>query len=128
VRAEDRPPVARLAARLVQLGFKLVATEGTARAIEALGVVCDRVNKVVQGSPHCVDLIREGKIDMVINTTAGGQAIRDSYSIRRQTLMSGVSYFTTMAAADAAVSAIEASRARGARFGVRALQEYHRTV
>jgi carbamoyl-phosphate synthase large subunit len=106
----------------------LVATEGTARAIEALGVVCDRVNKVVQGSPHCVDLIREGKIDMVINTTAGGQAIRDSYSIRRQTLMSGVSYFTTMAAADAAVSAIEASRARGARFGVRALQEYHRTV
>jgi carbamoyl-phosphate synthase large subunit len=72
--------------------------------------------------------MREGKIDMVINTTSDAQAIRDSYAIRRQTLMSGVAYFTTMAAADAAVSAIEASRARGARFGVRPLQEYHRSL
>ena len=75
------------------------------------GVPCERVNKVLEGSPHCVDLIKQGQIDMVINTTSGAQAIRDSYSIRRQTLMSGIAYFTTLAAASAAVGAIEAGRA-----------------
>ena len=128
VRKEDKPGAGELAARLAQLGFRLVATDGTAAAITATGARCEQVNKVVQGSPHCVDMLRQGAIDMVINTTSDAQAIRDSYDIRRQTLMSGVPYFTTLAAAAAAVGAIEAGRMRGARFGVRPLQEYHRNV
>ncbi|HMI93161.1 MAG TPA: carbamoyl-phosphate synthase large subunit, partial [Polyangiales bacterium] len=128
VRKEDKPAAAELAARLSRLGFRLVATDGTAAAIGAAGAGCEQVNKVQQGSPHCVDMLRQGAIDMVINTTSDAQAIRDSYEIRRQTLMSGVPYFTTLAAASAAVGAIEAGRERGARFTVRTLQEYHRSL
>ncbi len=125
VRDEDKAAGCRVGARLSGLGFRLVATDGTARALADAGVACERINKVPQGSPHCVDLVREGGVDMVINTTSNAQAIRDSYSIRRQTLMAGIAYFTTIAAADAATGAIEATRQRGARFGVRTLQEYH---
>jgi carbamoyl-phosphate synthase large subunit len=128
VRKEDKPAAADLGARLAKLGFRLVATDGTAAAINATGARCEQVNKVAQGSPHSVDMLRQGAIDMVINTTSDAQAIRDSYDIRRQTLMSGVPYFTTMAAASAAVGAIEAGRERGARFAVTPLQEYHRVL
>jgi carbamoyl-phosphate synthase large subunit len=128
VRQEDKPVAAALGVRLAQLGFRLVATDGTAAVIAAAGARCEQVNKVVQGSPHCVDMLRQGAIDMVINTTSDAGAIRDSYEIRRQTLMSGVPYFTTVAAASAAVGAIEARRERDARFGVRTLQEYHRSL
>ena len=89
------------------------------------GVPCERVNKVHEGSPHMRRHAQRGEIDIVINTTSDAKAIRDSYSIRRQTLMSGVPYFTTMAAASAATGAIESSLKRGARFSVRSLQEYH---
>jgi carbamoyl-phosphate synthase large subunit len=125
VRDEDKLAVRDVAARLLRVGFKLVATDGTARELNDAGVVCERVNKVVQGSPHCVDRVREGAIDVVINTTSDAQAIRDSYAIRRQALMSGVAYFTTIAAALAAAMAIEARIERGAKFSVRSLQEYH---
>jgi carbamoyl-phosphate synthase large subunit len=128
VRDEDKLGARQVAARLIRAGFKLVATDGTARDLAAAGVVCERVNKVAQGSPHCVDLLREGAIDMVINTTSDAHAIRDSYAIRRQTLVSGVAYFTTMAAASAAAEAIEARLTRGVRFGVRTLQEYHESL
>jgi carbamoyl-phosphate synthase large subunit len=128
VRDEDKDGACALGARLVKLGFALIATDGTARVLAAAGVACERVNKVLQGSPHSVDMIKQGRIDMVINTTSDAQAIRDSYSIRRQTLMAGVAYFTTMAAASAAVAAIEARGQRGTRFGVRTLQEYHLTT
>ena len=125
-RGQGRRVRARRAAR--QARFTLIATDGTARVLAAAGVACERVNKVLQGSPHSVDMIKQGRIDMVINTTSDAQAIRDSYSIRRQTLMSGIAYFTTMAAASAAVAAIEARGQRGTRFGVRTLQEYHLTT
>jgi len=69
--------------------------------------------------------VRDGAIDVVINTTSDAQAIRDSYSLRRQALVSGVAYFTTIAAALAAAMAIEARIERGAKFSVRSLQEYH---
>jgi carbamoyl-phosphate synthase large subunit len=128
VRDKDKSAACKISARLAALGFRLVATDGTAQALGAQGVACERINKVAQGSPHGVDLLRQGAIDMVINTTSDAQAIRDSYSIRRQTLMSGIAYFTTIAAADAATGAIEASRERGARFGVRTLQEYHASL
>jgi carbamoyl-phosphate synthase large subunit len=128
VRDQDKAGACAVGARLVQLGFKLVATGGTARALTESGVACERVNKVAEGSPHSVDMVKQGQIDMVVNTTSGAQSIRDSYSIRRQTLMSGIAYFTTLAAAFAAVGAIESSRSRGARFGVRTLQEYHASL
>jgi carbamoyl-phosphate synthase large subunit len=128
VRDEDKLAVRGVAARLVRAGFKLVATEGTARDLNAAGVACERVNKVGQGSPHCVDRVRDGAIDVVINTTSDAQAIRDSYAIRRQTLVSGVAYFTTIAAASAAAMAIEARIERGAKFSVCSLQEYHEAL
>jgi carbamoyl-phosphate synthase large subunit len=128
VRDVDKAAACRIGARLVQQGFRLVATGGTCLALTSAGVACERTNKVAEGSPHCVDLIKQGAVHMVINTTSGALAIRDSYSLRRQTLMSGIVYFTTIAAADAATGAIEATRKRGARFGVRTLQEYHADI
>jgi carbamoyl-phosphate synthase large subunit len=124
VRDEDKATACGICKRLVAAGFELVATDGTARTLEQGNIPCRRINKVLQGSPHIVDLLRQGAIDMVINTTSDARAIRDSYALRRQTLVSGIAYFTTVAAADAATSAIEATRARGKRFSVRSLQEY----
>ena len=82
-----------------------------------------RVNKVYEGRPHVVDRLRDGDIAMVVNTTEGDAAIRDSFSLRRATLVSGVPYFTTIAAATAAVGAIEVRRE--SPLTVRSLQEYH---
>jgi carbamoyl-phosphate synthase large subunit len=100
-----------------------VATHGTARYFNRQGVPAEGINKVKDGRPHCVDAIVNGEISMVVNTTASGQAIRDSFSIRRTALIKDVPYFTTMAAARAAALAIAALR-RGA-LDVRSLQEYH---
>jgi carbamoyl-phosphate synthase large subunit len=128
VRDEDKDGAVKVAGRLAALGFRIVATDGTARALSGAGVPCERVNKVRQGSPHSVDLLRQGGIDAVINTTSDAQAVKDSYSIRRQTLMAGVPYFTTLAAAEAVAGALESSRVRDERFTVRTLQEYHEGV
>jgi carbamoyl-phosphate synthase large subunit len=124
VRDEDKPAATELASRLSQLGFVIVATGGTARVLERAGVKSEHVNKVYEGRPHVVDRLRDGEIGVVINTTQGAQAIRDSYSLRRAALMAGLPYFTTIAAATAAVAAIEARRE--SPLTVRSLQEYHR--
>ncbi len=124
VRDEDKQAASELAHRLSQLGFTIVATGGTAKVLERVGVRPERVNKVYEGRPHVVDRLRDGQIAMVINTTEGAQAIRDSYSLRRATLMAGVPYFTTIAAASAAVDAVESRRE--SPLTVRSLQEYHR--
>jgi carbamoyl-phosphate synthase large subunit len=126
VRDEDKPAVADIALRLRRLGFSIVATRGTARVLADAGVEADIVNKVADGSPHCVDMLKQGKIHLVVNTTSGEQAIKDSYSIRRQTVLSGIAYFTTMAAAAAAVASIEDARER--ELSVCSLQEYHQVL
>ncbi|HEX7478016.1 MAG TPA: carbamoyl-phosphate synthase large subunit [Polyangiales bacterium] len=126
VRDEDKPGVADTALRLSRLGFQIVATRGTAEVLARAGVRAQLVNKVTDGSPHCVDMIKEGRIQLVINTTSGEQAIKDSYSIRRQTLLAGVAYFTTMAAAAAAAAAIEDALDRP--LSVCSLQEYHASL
>jgi len=126
VRDEDKAAVADVALRLTRLGFSIVATRGTAQVLSRAGVLARVVNKVADGSPHCVDMLKEGQIDLVVNTTSGEQAIKDSYSIRRQTVLSGIAYFTTMAAAAAAVAAIEDSRERA--LSVCSLQEYHQVL
>jgi carbamoyl-phosphate synthase large subunit len=123
VRDEDKPAACEIAQRLSDLGFTILATQGTKDALDRAGVASERVNKVREGRPHIVDRLRNGEVVMVVNTTQGAQAIRDSYSLRRQTLVSGIPYFTTIAAAAAASTAIEARRE--APLSVTTLQEYH---
>jgi carbamoyl-phosphate synthase large subunit len=126
VRDRDKPAVADLALRLTRLGYRLVATRGTAEQLTRAGITATIVNKVGEGSPNVVDMLKEGKIDMVVNTTSGEQAIKDSYSIRRQTVLSGIAYFTTMAAAVAAIAALEDGVDRA--LSVCSLQEYHQVL
>jgi carbamoyl-phosphate synthase large subunit len=86
-------------------------------------IPCESINKVLEGSPHVIDAIRSGTIAMVVNTTIGAREVRDSFSLRRQTLLMAIPYFTTIAAALAACDAIEAARG-DARVSVRSLQEW----
>ena len=123
VKDEDKPMAAEVARRLTDLGFEIIATGGTRAEIERAGVKAAHVHKVVEGRPHIVDRLQNGDIALVFNTTEGARAIRDSHELRRQTVMSGVPYFTTIAAAVATVDAIEARR-RGPP-SVCSLQEYH---
>ena len=123
VRDEDKGPAAEVAARLVELGFAILATHGTAAFLRARGIAVTGVNKVNEGRPHCVDAIINGDVAMVINTTSEGQAIRDSFSIRRTALTREVPYVTTVRAARAAAEAIASLRAH--RLDVCSLQEYH---
>jgi len=95
-------PVARY---LAAQGFTLYATKGTAARLEAAGVAVERVNKVAEGRPHVVDMIKNDEIEMVVNTTAGKQSLKDSYTIRRAALQHKVTYFTTLASARAACEA-----------------------
>ena len=107
VRKADRQGVVGLARDLVSKGYKLVATRGTAKVINADGVECAVVNKVMEGRPHIVDMIKNGQIDLIVNTTEGKQAIADSYTIRRTALQNKVSYSTTLAGARATCMALE---------------------
>jgi len=127
VQDEDKADACYVARRLRNLGFRIVATRGTARALAQAHIPADVVKKVLDGSPHVVDAILEGTIQMVINTTQGSKAIRDSYSIRRNTLLSNIPYFTTMSAAMAVVDALEvrALLKPGDVAGVRSMQEWH---
>jgi len=107
VRKGDREKTVGLARDLVARGYRLVATRGTAAAIKADGIACDVVNKVIEGQPHIVDLIKNGQIDLIVNTTEGKQAIADSYTIRRTALQHKISYSTTLAGARATCMALE---------------------
>jgi carbamoyl-phosphate synthase large subunit len=123
VREVDKPTARELGRRLQAAGFKIIATRGTASMLREAGVAAEPVNKVGEGSPHIVDLIKARGVVFVINTTEGKRAILDSHSIRRETLLQSIAYTTTMEGARAAVAAIEAARHRPPE--VRSLQEYH---
>ncbi|MFT3742103.1 MAG: carbamoyl-phosphate synthase large subunit [Gammaproteobacteria bacterium] len=97
VRETDKAEVADLAKDLIQLGFTLVATRGTAAALHQAGVECTVVNKVTEGRPHIVDRIKNDEIDFIVNTTEGAQAIADSFTIRRSAVQHKVAYTTTLA-------------------------------
>ncbi len=122
VKERDKEKIAPIAQKLVDMGFSILATEGTAKFLESKGISTKQVNKVIEGRPHCVDAIKNDEIQLVINTTEGVQAIEDSYSIRRETLTQGIPYYTTMAGAYAASEAIDALRAEVLE--VRSLQSY----
>ncbi len=126
VKDEDKPLAVHIGRRLRNLGFALVATDGTAATLTQARIPSDHINKVLQGSPHVVDAIREGSVQLVINTTKEQRAIRDSYSIRRGSLLASIPYFTTIAAAMAAVEALEVRALLGRESKVvRSLQEWH---
>ncbi|MFC7474384.1 carbamoyl-phosphate synthase large subunit [Dankookia sp. GCM10030260] len=111
VKESDKPAAAVLARRLIDMGFTVLATRGTAARIRDAGLACEIINKVLEGRPHCVDAIKSGEIQLVINTTGGGQSVSDSFDIRRSALTQGVPHYTTAAGARAAVHAIAALRA-----------------
>jgi carbamoyl-phosphate synthase large subunit len=111
VKESDKGAAVTLARRLAEMGFRVVASRGTAARIREAGFACEVVNKVLEGRPHCVDAIKSGDIQLVINTTGGGQSVSDSFDIRRSALTQGVPHYTTLAGARAAVHAIAALRA-----------------
>jgi len=106
VRKADRDEVIELARKLAARGFNLVATGGTAKAIRAGGIACQHVNKVKEGRPHIVDMIKNDEIVFIVNTTEGRSAIADSYAIRREALMRSVCYSTTLSAGMATCQAM----------------------
>ena len=106
VRDRDKPSAVTLARRLLAQGFEIVATSGTAAALEAAGIACRTVNKVREGRPHIVDMIKNREISLIVNTTEGKQAIFESRSIRREAVHKKVTYYTTMAAGLATCEAI----------------------
>src|SRR5690606_3516957 len=107
VRDPDKRAAVELAKVLVGRGFELIATDGTAKALQAAGVACRQVNKVTQGRPHIVDVIKNDEIDLIVNTTEGKKAIAESHSIRREALHHKVTYYTTIAAAKATLAALD---------------------
>jgi carbamoyl-phosphate synthase large subunit len=122
VRDADKAGIVETARRLSALGFRLVATSGTQGHLAGEGIVCDKINKVLEGRPHIVDAIKNGDVQLVINTTEGAQALADSRSLRRAALLHKVPYFTTLAGAGAAALGIEALTS--GQLEVRPLQSY----
>jgi len=106
---------------LLEMGFTLIATRGTAAFLADAGISSSIVNKVYEGRPNIVDQIKDGDIALILNTTAGAQAVEDSRSMRASALMDGIPYYTTLAASHAAAFAIKA-HAEG-DVGVKSLQE-----
>lgn len=107
VRDADKHHVIDLARSLINLGFLIVATAGTANALQKFGVACKPVYKVHEGRPHIVDMIKNDEIDFIVNTTEGEQAIADSFAIRRNAVQHKVCYYTTIAGGKAACTSVE---------------------
>ena len=122
VKDADKRAIADSAATLVELGFAVVATGGTARFLRQQGLQIEQVNKVMEGRPHIVDLMKNEDVVLVINTSEGAQAIADSFTLRRTALMNRIPYFTTVAGARAAVQAIAATN--DSQLEVNPLQSY----
>ena len=121
VRDADKPGVIDVARELVELGFELVATRGTYKEITAAGLPVEVINKVMEGRPHIVDMLKNDEISLIINTTEGSQAIEDSSTIRRSALQHKVYYTTTLAGAKAVTKAMKF----GALKSVYRLQDLH---
>ena len=124
VRDSDKPAAIGVARRLLDMGFTIMATRGTAARLREAGLKVTTVNKVLEGRPHCVDAIRSGEVQMVINTAAGASSVADSFDIRRSALTHGVPHYTTIAGARAAAHAIAAVKSGGLE--VAPLQSYFR--
>ncbi len=121
VREADKPGIIGVARDLVDLGFSIVATRGTAAAIEAAGIAVEVVNKVIEGRPHVVDMIKNDRIHLIVNTTEGRQAIADSSTIRSSAQARDVYYTTTLTGGEAICEALR----HGPDVSVRCLQQIH---
>ncbi|HEV7632889.1 MAG TPA: carbamoyl-phosphate synthase large subunit [Steroidobacteraceae bacterium] len=121
VRERDKPGAIILARRLIEHGFDIVATAGTASAIESAGLRCRRANKVREGRPHIVDMIKNDEIALIVNSTEGKQATRDSTSIRKEAVHRRITYYTTLAAGLASCEALD----HVDEVGVNRLQDLH---
>ena len=122
VKDSDKDKVVAPIRALAEMGFRVIATRGTKRHLDAHGIQCEKVNKVLEGRPHIVDAITNGEVDIVFNTTEGAKALADSFSIRRSALIYHIPYYTTLAGALAVTEAIKALRAGG--LTVAPLQSY----
>ncbi|MCZ6686853.1 MAG: carbamoyl-phosphate synthase large subunit [Gammaproteobacteria bacterium] len=107
VRDQDKPAAVELARELISRGFEIVATHGTASTLEAAGVACRHANKVREGRPHIVDMIKNHEITLIVNTTEGKQATHESHSIRSEAVHHKVTYYTTISAARATCDAMD---------------------
>jgi len=123
VKDSDKPAVLPAVRALIALGFKAIATGGTADYLEAEGLAIERVNKVAQGRPHIVDRIKDNRVDIIFNTTEGWQSHKDSASIRASAVTQKIPYFTTASSAVAVARAIAVLREHGLE--VRSLQDYY---
>jgi len=122
VRDADKQVLVPIARELIGRGYQLVATSGTARFLNENSITCESVNKVLEGRPHIVDLIKNDEIKFIVNTTEGAQAIADSFSIRREALQRKVSYTTTIAGGRATLRALDHEN----DYTVHSLQQLHR--
>ncbi|QHG92513.1 carbamoyl-phosphate synthase large subunit [Coxiella endosymbiont of Amblyomma sculptum] len=122
VRDADKEKIVKVADTLIHLGFDIVSTRGTARVLQNSGILCTIVNKVTEGRPHIVDMIKNDQIDFIINTTEGEKAIEDSNVIRISAVQHKVCYTTTLAGGEATVLAIQAVELNH----LRTLQDLHR--
>jgi carbamoyl-phosphate synthase large subunit len=122
VREADKPFIVEAVRLLKAKGFRILATAGTCAYLAEQGLETERVKKVLEGRPHIVDAIKNGDVQLVLNTTEGKQSVADSYEIRRTALMMKIPYYTTAAGAQAAAQAITAGSVSGLE--VRALQTY----
>jgi len=123
VKESDKASVTPAIRELAGLGFSIIATRGTARYLNENGIKVEVVNKVREGRPHIVDMLKDGKIALVLNTTEGGQSVADSFSIRRTSLLGKIPYYTTIAGAKAIASAISSIN-NGGGLDVRSIQSY----
>ena len=126
VKDQDKPAMVKPVRRLIDLGFKVVATGGTSDFLRKHGIETQRVNKVLEGRPHVVDLMKDGKVQLVFNTVDGASALTDSFTLRRTALMHKIAYYTTVAGAKASVEGI-AALSDGA-LDVAPLQSYFKTA
>ncbi|HEX7373722.1 MAG TPA: hypothetical protein VF277_02020, partial [Steroidobacteraceae bacterium] len=124
VHERDKPGAVELARRLLDRGFEIVATHGTADVIEQAGLAVRRANKVREGRPHIVDMIKNDEISLIVNTTEGKQAVRESQTIRREAVVRKVTYYTTLAGALATCDAIDHLQ----EVAVNRLQDLHKEV
>jgi carbamoyl-phosphate synthase large subunit len=125
VKDGDKDAIEVSVKQLADMGFSIVATRGTAEFLTARGIETLSVNKVLEGKPHIVGLIKSGGVQLVLNTTEGAQAIADSFSLRRATLVNHIPYYTTVSGARAAVGAI--AKMRAGTLEVASLQSYSKT-
>ncbi len=124
LRREDQQQGVEVVRYFHESGFRVLATEGTARVIREAGIEVKQVNKVIEGRPHVVDMIKNGEIGLMVNTTSGRQSLRDSYTIRREALQAKVTYYTTLASAKAAVAAHQKLQSNA----VNRLQDLHHAI